>query len=39
MKSIETGLAQREAEHKEWATKDYELSVDITTVEEGIRLV
>lgn len=39
VKSIETGTAQREAEHKEWANKDYELSVDITTVEEGIRLV
>jgi len=39
VKSIEVGTAQREAEHKEWAQKDYELSIDITTVEEGIRLV
>lgn len=39
MKQIEDGTRQRETEHQEWANKDYELSVDITTVEEGVRLV
>jgi chromosome segregation ATPase len=39
IQAIETGTAQREAEHSRWADEDYENSISIATLEEGVKLI
>jgi len=37
--AIQSGTAQREAEHSAWADQDYIFSVQIATLEEGVKLI
>lgn len=39
IQAIESGTAQREAEHSRWAEEDYENSISIATLEEGVKLI
>jgi len=39
VKAIETGTAQREGEHSTWADEDYQSSIEIATLEEGVKLI
>ena len=37
--AITAGTEQREAEHAKWAAEDYQNSIEIATLEEGVKLI
>merc|ERR1712048_732789 len=39
VKAIEVGTAERKAAHEKWANEDYEMTIQITTLDEGQKLI